>query len=45
MKIIQGRDFNSSMPSDSQAVIINQTLANKLNLKDPVGKGYLMADL
>ena len=38
MKIIQGRDFNSSMPSDSQAVIINQTLANKLNLKDPVGK-------
>jgi putative ABC transport system permease protein len=38
MKIIEGRDFNSSMPSDSQAVIINQTLANKLNLKDPVGK-------
>jgi putative ABC transport system permease protein len=38
MKIIEGRDFNSAMPSDSQAVIINQTLANKLNLKDPVGK-------
>jgi putative ABC transport system permease protein len=38
MKIVEGRDFNSSMPSDSQAVIINQTLANKLNLKDPVGK-------
>jgi putative ABC transport system permease protein len=38
MKIIDGRDFNSAMPSDSQAVIINQTLANKLNLKDPVGK-------
>jgi putative ABC transport system permease protein len=38
MKIIEGRDFNSAMPSDTQAVIINQTLANKLNLKDPVGK-------
>jgi putative ABC transport system permease protein len=38
MKIIEGRDFNSAMPSDSQAIIINQTLANKLNLKDPIGK-------
>jgi putative ABC transport system permease protein len=38
MKIIEGRDFNSALPSDSQAVIINQTLANKLNLKDPIGK-------
>jgi putative ABC transport system permease protein len=38
MKIIDGRDFNPAMPSDSQAVIINKTLANKLNLKDPVGK-------
>jgi putative ABC transport system permease protein len=38
MKIIEGRDFNPAMPSDSQAVIINQTLANKLNLKDPIGK-------
>lgn len=38
MKIIDGRDFNPTMPSDSQAVIINQTLANKLNLKDPIGK-------
>ena len=26
------------MPSDSQGVVINQTLANKLNLKDPIGK-------
>jgi putative ABC transport system permease protein len=38
MKIVEGRDFNSAMPSDSQAVIINQTLARKLNLKDPIGK-------
>jgi putative ABC transport system permease protein len=38
MKIIEGRDFNPAMPSDTQAVIINQTLANKLNLKDPIGK-------
>jgi len=38
MRIIDGRDFNPAMPSDSQAVIINQTLANKLNLIDPIGK-------
>ncbi|MGZ5133904.1 MAG: ABC transporter permease [Flavitalea sp.] len=38
MKIIAGRNFSSKMPSDSQAVIINQTLANQLNLKDPIGK-------
>lgn len=38
MKIIAGRNFLPDMPTDSQAVIINQTLANKLNLKNPVGK-------
>ena len=38
MKIIKGRNFSSEMVSDSQAVVINQTLANKLNLKDPIGK-------
>ena len=38
MRITEGRDFNPAMPSDSQAVIINQTLAKKLNLKDPIGK-------
>ena len=38
LKIVAGRNFSADMPSDSQAVVINQTLANKLNLKDPIGK-------
>ena len=38
MKIISGRNFSFKMPSDSQAVIINRTMANRLNLKDPIGK-------
>ena len=38
MKIVAGRNFSTDMPSDSQAVVINQTLANKLNLKDAIGK-------
>lgn len=38
MKLVAGRNFNPTMKTDSQAVIINQTLANKLNLKNPIGK-------
>ncbi|WPU93928.1 ABC transporter permease [Mucilaginibacter sabulilitoris] len=38
MKIVAGRNFNPALKTDSQAVIINQTLAKKLNLKNPVGK-------
>ncbi|MEX6689623.1 ABC transporter permease [Danxiaibacter flavus] len=38
IKLIAGRNFSPEMPSDSQAVIINKTMAEKLNLKDPVGK-------
>ena len=38
MKMVAGRNFNPAIASDSQSVIINQTLAKKLNLKDPVGK-------
>ena len=38
MKIISGRNFSFKLPSDSQAVIINRTMANRLNLKDPIGK-------
>jgi putative ABC transport system permease protein len=38
MKIIAGRNFSSQMISDSQAVVINHTMAKKLNLKDPIGK-------
>ena len=38
MKLVAGRNFNPAMKTDSQAVIINQALAKRLNLKNPVGK-------
>jgi putative ABC transport system permease protein len=38
MNIVKGRNFSIDMPTDSKAVIINQTLANELGLTDPVGK-------
>ncbi len=37
IKLVAGRNFSPQMASDSQAVVINQMLANKLNLKAPVG--------
>ncbi|MFZ6009904.1 MAG: ABC transporter permease [Bacteroidota bacterium] len=38
IKIVDGRDFSRDIPSDSDAVVINQAMAKELNLKDPVGK-------
>jgi putative ABC transport system permease protein len=38
MKILEGRDFSREMPSDSQAVIINQAMAKALGMKDPLGQ-------
>lgn len=38
MNIVEGRDFSLDMPTDSQVVIINQTLARELGLKDPIGQ-------
>jgi putative ABC transport system permease protein len=38
MKIVDGRDFSLSMPTDSQAVIINQTMVKVLGLQNPIGK-------
>ena len=35
MQLIEGRNF---FPADSQAVVINQTLATNLHLKDPIGR-------
>lgn len=32
MTIVEGRDFNVDMPTDSQAIIINQSLARELNI-------------
>ncbi|GHM99650.1 ABC transporter permease [Cytophagales bacterium WSM2-2] len=38
MKIVDGRNFSPDAVSDSASIIINQTMARKLGLKDPVGK-------
>jgi putative ABC transport system permease protein len=38
IKLVAGRNFIPDMKTDSQAVIINQTMANKLGLKNPIGK-------
>lgn len=38
MKLVAGRDFSTEMAADSQAVIINQAMVQKLHLKNPVGK-------
>ena len=35
---VEGRTFSPDMPTDSQAVVINQTMAHKLNLSNPIGK-------
>nr|WP_298996282.1 ABC transporter permease [uncultured Allomuricauda sp.] len=38
MKLVEGRNFDMDKTSDDEAVIINQTLAKKLNLDEPLGK-------
>lgn len=38
IKLVAGRNFMPDMKTDSQAVIINQMMANKLGLKNPIGK-------
>ncbi|HEY4327321.1 MAG TPA: ABC transporter permease [Mucilaginibacter sp.] len=41
MKLLEGRNFSYNMAADipyAGSVIINQTMAKKLNLKNPVGK-------
>lgn len=38
MKIVAGRNFDPALKTDSEAYVINQTLAKKLNLKNPIGK-------
>lgn len=38
IKLVAGRNFTPGMSTDSNAVIINQAMAQKLNLKNPVGK-------
>jgi putative ABC transport system permease protein len=38
MKIKSGRDFSAQMPSDSNAIVINETAAKFLGFSDPVNK-------
>ncbi|MEO8402984.1 MAG: ABC transporter permease [Chitinophagaceae bacterium] len=45
MKIKEGRNFSPDIQTDSSATVINETMADQLNFKNPVGKqitnGYL----
>ena len=38
MKIISGRNFSTSMPSDSQAIVINQEMARLMAITKPSGQ-------
>lgn len=38
IKIVEGRDFSPLMKSDSNAVVVNQTLVKQMGIKNPVGK-------
>ena len=38
MKIVQGRDFDRNMPSDSTGILINETAARRFGLENPVGQ-------
>ena len=36
MKIVKGRNFSANMPTDSSAIIINETAVRSLGFKDPL---------
>jgi ABC-type antimicrobial peptide transport system permease subunit len=38
MKMVSGRDFNSSFNTDSASVLINQKTASLMGIEDPIGK-------
>lgn len=45
IRIIEGRDFQQDMPSDTLlAVVVNETLANRLGWQDPIGKRVELGD-
>lgn len=45
IKIINGRDFQQDMPSDTlTGVVVNETLANRLGWKDAIGKKVELGD-
>ena len=40
MKLLSGRNFSAEFPTDSSAVIINETLKNNLKWKNAIGKTF-----
>ena len=38
IELIKGRELNCSLPGDSAAVLVNETLAKRMNWDDPIGK-------
>jgi len=38
LKIVEGRDFSREFPSDSNAVLINESAVKYMGLKNPIGK-------
>lgn len=38
MKLLEGRNFSTSMGMDSQATIINKAMTDRLGYKDPIGQ-------
>ncbi|MEE4177096.1 MAG: ABC transporter permease [Bacteroides sp.] len=42
MKIVEGRDFNPEMRTDTAAFIINETAVRKLALENPVGEDIVV---
>ncbi|MEM6630788.1 MAG: ABC transporter permease [Bacteroidota bacterium] len=45
MELIEGRNFNPEMRTDSQAIIINRKLAQELGLQNPLNKRVQVAHL
>ena len=44
MKLVAGRNFSKDRPADQQTTIINQKMAEKLGLENPVGKNLARFD-
>lgn len=42
LEIIEGRFFNRKMPTDSFAVVINESAVKALELTDPIGKRFVL---
>ncbi|MFA8433113.1 MAG: ABC transporter permease [Marinifilaceae bacterium] len=42
MQIVQGRDFNPEMKSDTASFVINETAAQKLGFENPIGERIII---